>query len=433
MLARTAVHGILGLLAAACMGTAGWAQTTAANVEAAADLPAPANTQKAMIKDPTMHGMKAIEVTYPAGWHFKSDLYLAGVRGRFMNPRVEDCGSAPTGVFRATSPDGLSFVEQWPLATWGWANGDVDAWYSGKGCYPLHGAIKAQEYLKYVAAMLGVVYLADEPADATQFAKLQKIAQDANARNPVQKPGEKLPTTEWTIEMAEAMVGYVNGTFKMKGRLTSQFACSEVTYPEGLDFGDKKKPRMATVVHRCEGRIVYMTAPEDRFADVAALWDRPGMGPRRLDEWEQARAMKSQADADRKNDRSGFIRDEAMLSWRHDISHTQAVRQKMYEQFDRVMKLGLERAQAQAAAMANTSHAIAPDWVDLQLDTGLEDGLADGPAGLVSIPINTWTDATGTNAFEVADVDADPNGILAGEWTSTQRKATEDGPPPRPE
>jgi hypothetical protein len=68
---------------------------------------------KAIIKDPSMHGMKAIEVTYPAGWRFKGDLYLAGVIGPHMEFKVQDCASAPTGVFRAMSPDGLSIVGQW--------------------------------------------------------------------------------------------------------------------------------------------------------------------------------------------------------------------------------------------------------------------------------------------------------------------------------
>ena len=416
-------------IAAAALTCAGaWTQTPATS----SDSPVPANTEKAMIKDPSMHGMNAIEVTWPAGWHFKSSLYLAGVRGQFMNGGA-DCGIAPTGVFRATSPDGLSFVEQWPLATWGWSNGNPDAWYSGKSCFPLHGPIGPQEYLKYAAAMLGVAYLADEPADPIENARLQKAVQDANAAGKTQKPGPHLPTQKWTAEMAEATVGYSNGTFRMKGRLTAELVCTETTFPGGLDFNEKKKPKTATVMGRCQGRIVYLTAPEQQLAGVIAQWDRTGMGPRRLQEWEQARAMKDRADLERKGDPTGFIRNEEMLSWRRDISHTQAVRQKMYQQFDRTMHLGLERAQQQAAERAYAGGSLAPDWVDLQLDPDLLDGRDDDPAGVVSIQRNTWKDETGKNSFDAWDVDANPNGILAGEWTSTQQKLADDRDPPRPE
>jgi hypothetical protein len=372
-----------------------------------------------MIKDPTMHGMKAIEITYPAKWHFRGDLFLSGVTGHAGISKVADCGLGPTAVFRATSPDGLSFVEQWPLAVWGWSNGAKDAWYSGSKCYPLHGPMSAQEYLKFVAAMMGVEYLGDVPANPAESARLQKSAQDANARDAVQKPGGKQPTTQWKMEMAEAMVGYVNGTFKMKGRLTVQLVQSEMTVPEGLDFDQKKKPKTATVMDRCQARVVFVAAPEDQLVAVLSQWDRPGMGPRRLQEWEQARAMKLQADLEGKNDPSPFIHEEQLLSWRSDFARTQQVREKMSEQFDETFKLGLDKALAQSAEVANSKHKIPPDWADFQLDDQFQDGREDGEARLSMVP-NTWTDSAGTNAFETRDLDANPNGILPGTWTSAR-------------
>lgn len=407
------------LLATASVGAVAWAQTTAAAGMGKADTPAPANTDKAMIKDPSMHDMKAIEVTYPAGWHFKGDLYLAGVRGPYTDFKVQDCGSGPTGVFRATSPDGLSFVEQWPLAVWGWSNGNKDAWYSGSKCYPLHGPMSAQEYLKYVAAMVGVEYLGEVPSNAAESAKLQKSAQDANARDAAQKPGGKQPTTQWKMEMAEAMVGYVNGIFKMKGRLTVQLVQSEMTVPDGLDFDQKKKPKTATVMDRCQARVVFIAAPEDQLAAVLSQWDRPGMGPRRLEEWEQARMIKLQADLEGKNASSPFIHEEQLRSWRGDFTRTQRVREKMYEQFDETFKLGLDKALAQSAEIANSKHKIPPDWTDFQLDDQYQNGRDDGEARLSMVP-NTWTDSAGTGAFETRDLDANPNGILPGTWTSTR-------------
>ena len=404
------------LLATASVGAVAWAQTTAAAGMGKADTPAPANTDKAMIKDPSMHDMKAIEVTYPAGWHFKGDLYLAGVRGPYTDFKVQDCGSGPTGVFRATSPDGLSFVEQWPVAAWGWASGVHGDWYAGKSCFPLHGPVKAQQYLKYVAAMLGVEYLADEPADAAEKAKLEKIAQDANAQNAPKKPGENVPSMHWEVELAAAMVGFSNGTFKMKGRLTAQVACSATTYPDGLDFNGKKGAKTTAVVDRCLAAVVYLAAPEDRLAGLIAQWDRPGMGPRRLEEWEQARAAAERAAVGRTSDPNGFIRSEEMMSWRRDFSHTQAVREKMYAEFAGAMDAGMDRVQG--AGFERSSKTIAPDWVDIQLDSDLVDSREGGGTGVVSIPRNNWTDGSGKSEFEAWDLDANPNGVLPGKWTS---------------
>jgi hypothetical protein len=407
------------LIAAIFTATAGWAQTSAAGETAAAPVSAPQDSQMTVIKDPSMHGMNAVEITYPAKWHFRGNLFLAGVTGPVGISKVADCGLGPTAVFRATSPDGLSFVEQWPLAVWGWSSGNTDAWYSGTKCYPLHGPMSAQEYLKYVAAMVGVEYLGDVPANAAESAKLQKLAQDANARDAAQKPGGKEPTTQWKMEMAEAMVGYVNGTLKMKGRLTVQLVQSEMTVPDGLDFDQKKKPETATVMDRCQARVVFVTAPEDQLAAVLSQWDRPGMGPRRLEEWEQARAMKAVADLEGKNDPSGFIRNEQLLSWRGDLARTQQVREKMYAQFDETFKLGLDEALAHSAEVANSRHKIPPDWTDFQLDDQFQSGREDGEARLSMVP-NTWTDSAGTSAFETRDLDANPNGVLPGTWTSAR-------------
>ena len=77
--------------------------------------PAPASsggTRAEYITDPTLNNMKAFTVTIPAKWHFQGVLFQGG-----------QCASIPFGVFRATSPDGLSFVERMPEIGWTWAEG----------------------------------------------------------------------------------------------------------------------------------------------------------------------------------------------------------------------------------------------------------------------------------------------------------------------
>ena len=55
------------------------------------------------VNDPTLNNMSAFSVTIPANWHFNGVLYQGG-----------NCPSIPYGVFRATSPDGLTSVERLP-------------------------------------------------------------------------------------------------------------------------------------------------------------------------------------------------------------------------------------------------------------------------------------------------------------------------------
>src|ERR1700734_3079619 len=64
------------------------------------------------ITDPSFNGMNAVAVSIPAKWHFQGVLFQAG-----------NCASIPYFVFRASSPDGLSYVERLPALSWAWGSG----------------------------------------------------------------------------------------------------------------------------------------------------------------------------------------------------------------------------------------------------------------------------------------------------------------------
>lgn len=364
--------------------------------------------------------MNAIEVTYPAGWHFRGQMFLAGVRGGYFNTAVDDCGLTPTAVYRATSADGLSFAEQWPVASWGWASGPNADFVSGKNCFPLHGQVPAQMFVKYAAALMGVEYLGDVAPEAVESARLHKQADDANAQNAGRKPGDKSPLVQWTVEMASGLVGYRNGSFAIKGRLTVESYCREFTEWNVRPLGNEKGEPGTQVADRCLARVMYVAAPEDRLAAVEALWDRPGMGPKPLDEWLRARAARASGAIDRRNDPTGFIANEELLSWRGDLAHSDEMRLKMYEQFDGLLKTGLEKAQAEAAETARKPHTIPPDWVDYHLDLGLVNDRMDEKPGVSRMERRTWTADDGVGKFETWDVEADPNGRLAGKWTAVE-------------
>jgi hypothetical protein len=407
------------LLAFTCFGSLSQAQTSAASAVDSAPPDAPADTDKGIISDPILHGMAAIEVTYPAKWVFKGGMYLSGEAG-FGDFLVQDCGWTPIGVYRATSPDGLSFVEQLPAPAWGWASGLHKDLYSAEKCFPLHGPTTAQEFLKYLAATLGVEYVSDEPAKA-ENARLQEMVLKANAASAELKKKDrgKLPYTQWTAELARASVRYKNGTFTMKGRLSAQLNCREVTYPAEKSAAAAKAQETPTTVDRCAASIVYLAAPGNQFAALIDQWDRPGMGARALDAWKQARAARAMSDI---NERSefNFIRDEERLSWPYKFARSKAVWRKMSTQFNDTMQLGMDKALARSAMFANSQHAIAADWVDDLLDERAATDSENGSSSKESSLRTTWIDSTGKSHFQAMSASTNPNGVLAGTWTQQQ-------------
>jgi hypothetical protein len=68
---------------------------------------AASGAQTEYITDPSLNNMNAFSVTIPAKWHFRGVLYEGG-----------KCVPTPFGVFRASSPDGLSSMERMPALGW---------------------------------------------------------------------------------------------------------------------------------------------------------------------------------------------------------------------------------------------------------------------------------------------------------------------------
>ncbi len=85
--------------------------------------------------------MNAYEIHVPAKWHFQGILIQGG-----------NCVPVPFGVFRTTSLDGLTFVEQMPTLGWAWGTGP-GANVNNSGCLPLRQAMGAQDFLKYLSGI----------------------------------------------------------------------------------------------------------------------------------------------------------------------------------------------------------------------------------------------------------------------------------------
>ncbi|MGA3019558.1 MAG: hypothetical protein ABSF62_20735, partial [Bryobacteraceae bacterium] len=190
----------LAALGVAC-GQKPAAQSGSSAPASAAAAQAAGGTRVEYITDPTLNDMKAIAVKVPAKWHFQGVLYQGG-----------KCASMPFGVFRATSPDGLSFVERMPELGWTWAEGPYSQ-FLPKDCLPLTGPMKAQDFLKFMAATMKVQYVADDPVPAEQRAAVQKVWDDSDASMVSQYAQMHMQPPKNTAELAQAFVSFQNGTF----------------------------------------------------------------------------------------------------------------------------------------------------------------------------------------------------------------------------
>jgi hypothetical protein len=86
------------------------------------------------------------------------------------------------------------------------------------------------------------------------------------------------------------------------------------------------------------------------------------------------------------------------------------------------MQRGTDMSMNRAAQIANSNHTIASDWVDYSLDQQTVRDPNTGQVSKVSSAYSyTWVDSSGKNSYQTQYSDANPNGILQGNWTRQQQ------------
>ena len=116
-----------------------------ATAQSPSSLPAngapPDGMQREVLHDPAADA-DAFAITYPVGWHYQGMLWQG-----------TPCYSLPVPVFRITSPDGLTMVEQMPPFGWNWGSNPATS-QSKPGCMDVHEMVSARDFVKYIASML---------------------------------------------------------------------------------------------------------------------------------------------------------------------------------------------------------------------------------------------------------------------------------------
>jgi hypothetical protein len=363
-------------------------------------------TTKTYIQDPTLN-MNAAEVKIPANWHFQGVLYQGG-----------NCVSIPSPVFRATSPDGLSFVEKMPPLGWFYGQGPFIQYMPQSDCLPFKSAMSAQQFLKYLAATMKLEYLGDDPVPAELAASAQQSIDKAAAAYAGRYAAMNARPPKQTVELARSIVGAKNGTFVMKGRLAVAVNCIESYYPGRKSILRGVPDTQPSTVDKCSAVTQYIYAPEAKFETLVKTWDGQSLGATELNDWGQAwiqrNSQQSQQMISQMNATAAAQRQASAQQFQHD----QAVRQQMHEQFMQTMQAGTDRSMARTQASMNARSTAASDWVDYALDRQTVRDPSSGQVSKVSSTYtHTWVDSTGKNSYQTNDVNANPNGVLPGNWT----------------
>ncbi len=361
------------------------------------------------VTDPSLDNMAAATYNLPAKWHFQSTLMQAS-----------PCLPVPSAVFRATSPDGLSFVEDLPTYAWIWGTGPA-AKVKHDGCLPLNTAMGAQDFLKYISATLNVEYVADEAVPADVNAKTQKFVADQKARDAQFYANLRMPAPENTVELARAGVRYRNGSFVMRGRLDVGVNCT-AKFHKGMKSILRGMPDSPDWTEsNCFAQVRLCAAPENQYPATISMLDAINIGPETNPEWAQARRKRMFDQSAQAMKQFGEAAAAAQQARNQQFAHDQAVRQQMHENFLANMQRGTDMSMRRAAEVANSNHRMAQDVVDYALDRQTVLNPATGQVSKVSSAYTyTWVDNTGKTSFQTNDVTANPNGSLQGNWTRQQ-------------
>jgi hypothetical protein len=310
-------------------------------------------TRVSWFRDPSLNNMNAFSVKAPAGWQVQGAIQMSG------------CTSVPSAVFRASSPDGKIRSEQMPLFGWQWGTGPV--FVKNNRCLPLEGPMTADDFLKYLAAVMKVNYDGPEAVPAAIIAQHKASAEQFAARFPQIPPNHE--------ELALARVSFQVGSVQMKGRLSVTLDCSQGHFPPqrqliyprggGMPHWTQTDP---TTINNCVAYIKYISAPANQLASVINRWEADQCGAKDEQSWLQADSERRQQQGDAILRNAARIDNEQMQAQHDRFEQNQAVNQRMHDEFLNTMQRGTDMSMARTQQSMNSRSTATSDWVDYSLD-----------------------------------------------------------------
>lgn len=361
----------------------------------------------ATVTDPSFDNMKAVTVNIPSGWK------LQGIM------TISPCTTLPAPVFRAYSPDGLSELRAMPIFGWKWATNP--RLMQKDGCLPLPGKMTAAEFLdKYVQMLDGGVHIVGPmPVDAAFRQRAQNFADALNRQSAGFVPAMR---SENTGDVAALHIETINGSFVVDQRIRVMLECQERKAASPIQGGS------------CWAKVDVLRAPKGKLDALVAVVDSHNLIQETPNpEWfsafmqRQQRQGQEASNALRRQQDAG----NAMLKKQHD--DFMAASQQNHQAFMEKQESSFRIHEAQMAQSASSFHSAmnnaqasqnarttaASDWVDYSLDQQTVTGQG-GTVKLSSAYNQTWSSTTGnqTTWYQTNDPNANPNGVLPGNWTA---------------
>jgi hypothetical protein len=340
------------------------------------------------ITDPA-YGIKAFNITIPAGWKFDGTV-MPG----------PECSRVPMPVFRAYSPDGLTEMRLLPAFNWTF-HPAFKGFRPVSGCLAYTGPMSAEDFLKHYVEMIAGNGLHVVGPMAVGAAYQQRVAGVAQNMSHIS------PTIRGSADAAAVRVETVNGTFIIEQRLRAYVECRITTSGPDTNGGG------------CSAHVDVERAPKGKLDALCVLVDAHDLVKTPHDDaWlqrvQQTLAQRAREDQERltRQEQAG----QAMLKKQFD--DFMATSQRNHEAFMAQQESSFRSSMNNANAAMNARTTAASDWVDYALDQQTVVGQG-GAAKVSSSYTHTWSSTVGnqTQWFQTNDPNANPNGALTGNWT----------------
>lgn len=347
-------------------------------------------TTTATISDPTLKNMIAATLTIPAGWKMQGMMLTS------------PCTTLPNAVFRAYSPDGLMQMRAEPALGWTWKTDQQMP--ALQGCLPLQKQITAGQFLDYYTGMIpGGVHVVG-PMTLPQDQQ-QAVAENVAKLNELGAKSPAMAGITNTGELAALRIETVNGSFVIEERLRALVACQLNSNP-GFAHGGN-----------CYGRVDALLAPKGQLdALIEAMDSQQLPRAKASDEWFQAKLQQqNQQWAQFGAQLRALQQAESQMLAQKAQQFSQMMAQN-HAQYMQQQESEFQSTMANANAQMNARSEAASDWVDYALDQQTV-ATPGGTAKVASGYSQTWSN--GSQWYQTNDPNANPNGVLEGNWTLT--------------
>ena len=374
----------------------------------------PEGMRQEAIHDPAMN-MDAYFVTVPADWRFQGAVQQG-----------TGCNQEPFPMFRTASADGLTQLERLPRFDWKWGDAPWLPKRTPPGCLPLMEGLTASEFLKRLAVISEVEYVAEVPIPGDKLEAQKAFFEQRNAMTAQMAARFHNEPAVQHGDMAQAKVRYRNGSTPMEALLFVNLSC--IHNP----FRDFKK--RSFWVDSCSATVRVVRASSGKLDDAVKRLD--AAGARENPQWVSAlielQNRRSQAMAQQTQDNFNqqmqlqnqqFQQSEALKLQQHQqFQQAQDMRYQQHEQSLSTMQRGTDMSMQRAQQSANANHTAASDMVDYSLNQQTVRDPNTGQISKVSSGYNnTWLNDSGTHSYQNNNPNGNPNGYIQGNWALQQQ------------